>query len=102
MEQEYTKKQQRKQYDWLKAYQWKKGQSGNPKGRPPGKSLKTFAKEMLQSLPEEEKIEFLKTIEPRIVWEMAEGKAKQENEVTGTLTISEVLDSLDDGQKDIK
>ncbi len=83
---EDTATQHKRQYDWLKQYQWQKGQSGNPAGGKKGKQLKTFAREMIMSMPEEEKAEFLKTIEPKIVWEMAEGKAKQDVEVSGELT----------------
>ncbi len=57
----------------LQAYVWKKGQSGNPNGRPKGKTLKEFAREYLESLPDDEKIEYLASLPTDIVWKMAEG-----------------------------
>lgn len=101
LEEEKLQEQQKnnKRGAHLAPYQFKKGQSGNPFGRPPGRSLKERAKAYLASLTDEEAIEFFEGMNKKDVWEMAEGKPKQENEVRGNLTISQVLDQLDnDGQ----
>lgn len=82
----------------LAPYQWKKGQSGNPKGRTPGKSAKERAQRMLESMTDDEFEDFLHGIDKRTIWEMAEGKAKQDMNLRGTLTISQVLDGLENGQ----
>ena len=89
--------QRKKQHKapWLKDYQWKPGKSGNPKGRPPGKTLKEWAKDFLLTLPDEKKLEFLREIEPDVVWKMAEGNPSNEIEHKGKITISSLLDELD-------
>lgn len=66
----------------LKQYVWKKGQSGNPNGRPKGKTLKEFAREYLESLPDDEKLEYLETLPTELVWKMAEGNPANNTDIT--------------------
>lgn len=72
--------------DNLKPYQWKKGQSGNIMGRPKGKTMKEYARQYLERMTDEERDEWLEGIEKDKIWEMSEGKAKQDVEVTGEIT----------------
>lgn len=69
-----------------KPWLWKKGQSGNPKGRPKGKTAKERAKEYLVSMTDEEFEEFLSGIDKKTIWEMAEGKAAQDVKLEGEIT----------------
>lgn len=78
MENSEELQEQKDNRPWL----FKKGQSGNPKGRPPGKSLKERAKAMLNAMTEEEEQEFFAGLDKRIIWEMAEGKPQTNTDIT--------------------
>lgn len=61
-----------------KPWLWKKGQSGNILGRPKGKTMKEYARQYLERMTDEERDEWLEGIEKEKIWELAEGKAKQD------------------------
>lgn len=66
----------------LLPYQWKKGQSGNPAGRPKGKTMKEYARELLECQTEEERQEFLNGLPKEIIWKMAEGNPESRSDIT--------------------
>ena len=80
---------------WL----YKKGQSGNPAGRKPGVfSLKEYVQKKLRAMTDEEREEYLEGLDKKTIWEMAEGKAKQDNDVnvSGEITKQVLVKFLDE------
>lgn len=81
----------------LQPHVFRKGQCGNPNGRPKGSiSLKQYAKQMLENMTPEEREEYLQGLPKQFIWEMAEGKAETKTDVTSNgksivFALSEVI-----------
>jgi len=85
-----------------KPWLFKPGQSGNPGGRPKGSvSLKGWVERMLREMSPEEKKEFVRGMSKEVIWKMGEGNPRQDTNVTGELTISKVLDDIEDNGQEI-
>lgn len=84
-------KQPKNKVDNIAPFMWKKGQSGNPAGRPKGKTMKEYAKELLECQSEEERQEFLHGLSKDIIWKMAEGNPETKSEVKQETTIMPIL-----------
>lgn len=68
--------------DIIKPWLWKKGQSGNLKGRPKGKTMKDYARDYLSKMTDDERDDFMEGLPKDIIWKMAEGNPHQSSDET--------------------
>lgn len=78
----HPEKQAKSKVKYIQPYQWKKGQSGNPAGRPKGKTMKEYARELLECQSEEERQAFLHGLPKEVIWKMAEGNPENRTDIT--------------------
>ena len=65
-----------------------KGVSGNPNGRPKGKTMKEFARQFLMNMDDTAKEKWLAGLSADTVWKMAEGNPAQDT--TATVNINPI------------
>ena len=75
------------------------GSSGNPNGRPKGKTLKEFARDWYMSKTDEEKRAYLADIEekkPGFAWQMAEGMPSTKQEIKADVHVNSLSELSDE------
>ena len=93
--------------DRIKEWQYKKGQTGNPSGRPKGISLKEYARNKMLTMTDDEREEFLYGLNKIEVWKQAEGNPDTKTDITSkgekiefTPAVAKVVDEFESKLKE--
>ena len=74
-------------------HRFKPGHTGNAKGRPKN-TLKEFAREYLKKMTVAERVKFLNSVDPDLVWRMAEGNPDTKTKFGGEVKVIPILGGL--------
>jgi hypothetical protein len=105
-EHDILENEKEKKAQWLAPFQYKKGQTGNPSGRPKGQSLKEWARNKLLTMTEDEREDFLNGIHKSEIWKMSEGNPDTKTDITTkgekiefTPAVAKVVDEFEEKLK---